>query len=101
MKDMGPFNGAGRGTSVYAYCIGDRTGIFKLLELHEREVILGETEKHLDVKISLVKQDKADRTTVSVSTVVHVHNALGRLYMLLVAPAHRIIAPTMISKLAP
>ncbi|KAI5936240.1 Phosphatidylinositol 4-phosphate 5-kinase type-1 gamma [Manis javanica] len=33
--------------------------------------------------------------TVAMSTVVHVHNALGRIYMLGVTPAHRVIAPAV------
>ncbi len=86
---------------AHAYRIGDRAGIFKLLELHEHEAILGETDKHLDVKITVARQDKRGCMAISVSTVVHVHNAIGRLYMLFVTPAHRIIAPATVSKLAP
>ena len=38
--------------------------------------------------------------TVAMSTVVHVHNALGRIYMLGVTPAHRVIAPAVVARLA-
>lgn len=100
LKDVGSLSGVEPDKPAQAYCIGDQAGIFKLLELHEREVILGETDKHLDVKISVAKQDKPGCTVVSVSTVVHVHNAMGRLYMLFVTPAHRIIVPATVSKLA-
>ena len=44
--------------------------------------------------------DRPGGTTVYVSTVVHIHNAMGRLYMFFVAPAHRIIAPATMARLA-
>ena len=100
LKDMGALSGIEQSKPVDAYRIGDQAGIFKLLEFHQQEVILGETDKHLDVKISVAKQNKLGSTTVSVSTVVHVHNAMGRLYMFFVTPAHRIIAPATVSKIA-
>ena len=98
LKHMGALSAIDQNKPAHAYRIGDQIGIFKLLELHEQEVILGETDTHLDVKISVAKQDQLGSTAVFVSTVVHVHNAMGRLYMFFVTPAHRIIAPATISK---
>jgi hypothetical protein len=100
LKDMGSLSSVEPDKPVQSYRIGDQIGIFKLLEIHAHEVILGETDKHLDVKVSVAKQDQPGYTVVSVSTVVHVHNFMGRLYMFFVAPAHRIIAPATVSKLA-
>lgn len=100
LKDMGSLSSVERDKPAQTYRIGDQAGIFKLLELHAHEVILGETDKHLDVKVSVAKQDQPGCTVVSVSTVVHVHNFMGRLYMFFVTPAHRIIAPATVSKLA-
>lgn len=99
LKDMGALSRIDPGKPAGAYRIGERAGIFKLLELHDNEVILGEFDKHLDVRISVAKQDGPDKTTVSVSTVVHVHNTLGRVYMFFVVPAHRVIAPATVSML--
>jgi hypothetical protein len=98
LKDMGALRAIDQSKPAHAYRIGDQIGIFKLLELHEHEVILGETDTHLDVKISVVKQNQLGSTSVFISTVVHVHNSMGRLYMFFVTPAHRIIAPATISK---
>lgn len=100
LKDMGALSGIDRAKPAHAYRIGDQTGIFKLLAVHEHEVILGETDTHLDVKISVAKQTTPSGTAVSVSTVVHVHNTMGRVYMFFVKPAHRIIAPAVVSKIA-
>lgn len=101
LKDMGPLSGIDPQKPPQAYRVGDKAGIFKVLELHEREVILGETDRHLNVKISVTTQDKPGCTVASVSTVVHVHNLMGRIYMFFVTPAHRIIAPATVSKLGP
>lgn len=101
LKNMGALSGIDPQKSPQAYRIGDQAGIFKILEMHEREIILGETDKHLDVKISVTTSDKPGCTVVSVATVVHVHNLLGRVYMFFVAPAHRIIAPATVSRLVP
>jgi hypothetical protein len=46
--------------------------------------------------VSLLKT--ADRKVI-VSTVVHIHNALGRLYMLFVKPAHCVIAPAVLARI--
>lgn len=100
LKDMGPLSGVSPNKAAADYCVGDQAGIFKLIESNDREAILGETDKHLDVRVSVVKLLRQNRTIVSVSTVVHVHNLLGRIYMFFVTPAHRIIAPATVSKLA-
>lgn len=99
LKNVGRLNGISPTKVVTDYRIGDQAGIFKLIESNDQEVVLGETDKHLDVRISLLKQEQQGRTIISVSTVVHVHNLLGRIYMFFVIPAHRFIAPASLSQL--
>lgn len=100
LKSVGALSGIDRNKPAHAYGIGDQAGIFKLLEVHENEVILGETDKHLNVKISVARKKEAGRTVAYVSTVVHVHNAMGRMYMFFITPAHRVIARTTVAGLA-
>lgn len=80
------------------YVSGDRVGIFTLISKSANEVLLGDKDKHLNVVVSVHK--KADEGTgaaiVTVTTVVHVKNWLGRLYMVPVAPAHRVVARAMV-----
>ncbi len=80
------------------YKIGDQVGIFKLLSVTDDEVILGETDKHLDVKVSLCKVMREGREFVTMTTVVHIHNLLGRIYMAVITPMHRIIAPAVMKR---
>jgi hypothetical protein len=98
LKDLGGgLSNIDRDRPLQDYRVGDRVGIFTLLSLSDDEVVMGDDDKHLDVQVSLLKQDGGRKAVVS--TVVHIHNALGRVYMFFVAPAHRIIAPTVLSRI--
>ncbi|MQA39286.1 DUF2867 domain-containing protein [Rugamonas aquatica] len=89
LKNLGGLGDVNAAKAASDYRIGDRVGIFTIRYLSEQEVILGDTDKHLHVEVSVCKlQDK-----VAISTVVHIHNLLGRVYMLFVAPMHRRIVP--------
>lgn len=80
------------------YQAGDHVGIFTLISNSANEVLLGDSDKHLNVVVSVHKQaDSVNGTTlITVTTVVHVHNWLGRLYMIPVTPAHKVIACSMV-----
>ena len=94
LKNDGSFTqGVERGKSAGAYRVGDRIGLFEVMYLAPDEVIIGVDDKHLDVRISVCKTRQDGLPQVAVSTVVHEHNALGRVYMFFVRPAHRVIAP--------
>jgi hypothetical protein len=89
LKNLGALGDTDAAKPASAYRLGDRVGIFSIVYLSEQEVILGDSDKHLNVEVSVCKLPGK----VAVSTVVHTHNALGRIYMLFVAPAHRRIVP--------
>ncbi|MDR2298753.1 MAG: DUF2867 domain-containing protein [Comamonas sp.] len=97
LKDLGRLGGVDSGKPAWDYRIGDRVGIFSLQHMTSNEVVMADSDSHLDVHVSLFKSSPDDR--VVVSTVVHVKNWFGRLYMLPVAPVHRIIVPTTLSRL--
>jgi hypothetical protein len=98
LKNLGHLGAVSQSKSGNTYQIGDRVGIFSLLYLTETEVILGESDKHLSVQVSVCKVAHEQHGSLAVSTVVHIHNILGRIYMLLVAPVHKLIVPTMLNK---
>lgn len=74
---------------------GSRIGIFKVYEANSVEVIMGEDDKHLDFRASALYQPPvqsgADGARLVLSTVVHCHNRLGRGYLGLIAPFHRLV----------
>ncbi len=81
---------------------GERIGIFTLFENSFGEALLGDRDKHLNVTLSVHRTPAAQDAdvVVTVTTVVHVNNLFGRLYMLPVVPMHRRIAPTVLKAVA-
>lgn len=73
----------------------ERINIFKIYERHSNEIILGEDDKHLDFRLSVLREMRAAPAGPSpyliLSTVVDCHNRLGRAYITLIAPFHRLV----------
>ncbi|BCT93145.1 hypothetical protein LYSHEL_21680 [Lysobacter helvus] len=72
-----------------------RIGVFRIYYSRSSEIILGEDDKHLDFRLSVlcrpVDGPAEDAHQVVVSTVVTCHNTLGHSYIALIAPFHRIV----------
>lgn len=69
-----------------------RIGIFKLYESGPLEVLVGEDDKHLDFRASVLyraAEGSTDAPRLVLSTVVRCHNRIGRTYLTLIAPFHR------------
>ncbi|OEE63801.1 hypothetical protein A1OO_09760 [Enterovibrio norvegicus FF-33] len=81
------------------YKVGDRVGIFTMIYHSPVEVIMEDQDKHLDVKVSFHITPNGNRATVTASTVVHVKNRLGNVYMFFVGPIHKLIVPATLKKL--
>lgn len=97
LKDLGGLAARQPGKPAEAYRIGDRVGIFTLEQQRPGELVLGDDDKHLHVRLSLLRLVQPDGgSRLALSTVVHEHNRLGRLYMALVGPAHSLIVPLML-----
>jgi len=67
--------------------VGDQLGLFQVYERTEDEMILGENDRHLDFRVSLLILRGPDQKSVAISTGVTFHSAFGRLYFLLVPRA--------------
>lgn len=78
---------------------GKRMGLFEVVSSSPHEVVLQDDDKHLVVQLSVLKQTHDDaHDKLTLSTVVHIHNTLGRAYMVLVGPAHKVIAPAVLRR---
>lgn len=79
----------------------ERLGLFKVFERTANEVILGEDDKHLNFRVSLLKADTndANQKKLTVSTTVVYKNAFGSIYFLPVKPFHSIIVPAMLKRI--
>jgi hypothetical protein len=98
IKDLGALSSFETDKSVDDYKLGDRVGIFRLHHLSDDEVILADADRHLDAKVSVRRLRSNDTMSLQVTTVVHIHNLLGRAYMSLVVPAHRRIVPAILAR---
>jgi Protein of unknown function (DUF2867) len=96
LRDAGKLSNVGDKKPINDYKVGDQVGVFTLRSFSPDEVVMGDNDKHLDVQISLCK---VAGNQVVVSTVVHVHNWMGRIYMFFVTPMHRVIVPKFLSKI--
>lgn len=81
---------------------GARVGIFKIYSSLAQEVVLGEDDSHLDFRLSLLcaPSGSGGEQRLVLSTVVHCHNLLGRSYILLIAPFHRLIVRSSLRRAA-
>ena len=79
-----------------------RIGIFKVCGSTPHEVVLGEDDRHLDFRLSVLcaAEPGAGQRRVTVSTVVHCHNLLGRTYLRVIAPFHRLVVKASLDRAA-
>ena len=70
----------------------ERIDFFPILSANERELVLGEDDRHLDFRISLLVEHQPDDADLLIATtVVRCHNALGRIYLKIIAPFHHLV----------
>ena len=96
LKDVGAMKVATRAPDSYQ--VGDRLGIFSIFGKTEKELLLGIDDRHLNVRVSVLKSERNGLPNYVVSTVVHVHNLLGRLYMVPVGRVHPFVARSMMRR---
>ena len=78
----------------------DRIDFFRILARSDRELILGEDDRHLDFRLSLLLRARPDSSgdELVATTVVRCHNALGRVYLALIARFHRLVVISNLSR---
>lgn len=77
---------------------GLRVGIFRVYARTPTEVLMGEDDKHLDFRVSVRVEGPPGERQVLVATVVCFNSWLGRLYLTLVRPFHRVIVPAIMRR---
>lgn len=97
LKDVGSMDGEAR-KPASEYRVGDRLGIFTIMGQTPDELLLGIDDSHLDVRVSVLKPSGKSSLNYVVSTVVHVHNWLGRIYMVPVGRIHPFVVRAMMRR---
>jgi hypothetical protein len=72
-----------------AYAVGEKIGPWPIFSISDNEIVAGRNNKHLDFRLSVLKQDEANASSVTVSTICTVHNLSGKIYLFFIVPFHR------------
>lgn len=80
----------------------ERVDFFRVLARSDAEVIVGEDDRHLDFRASLLLRpvSHARGRELIATTVVHCHNRLGRTYLALIGPFHRLVVRSNLRRAA-
>lgn len=87
-----------RAETTHPYVVGERAGLFSVQSTEPWELILGDNDSHLDFRLSIYKTRAGTTEMVTVSTIVQIHNTVGRLYMTAIKPFHRMLAKSMLQR---
>ena len=72
-----------------------RLGLFPVVSQQPDRVVLGFDDRHLDFRLVVDAPGNGD---VTGTTLIRTHNLLGRIYLAIVLPFHRIIVPAMLRR---
>ncbi|KQW01270.1 hypothetical protein ASC87_15410 [Rhizobacter sp. Root1221] len=81
----------------------DVIDFFHIRSRSERELVLGENDRHLDFEASVLLRPAAaagGHAELVATTVVHCHNGLGRVYLAVIAPFHRRVVRSALQRAA-
>jgi hypothetical protein len=78
---------------------GEQIGLFKVMDKTPQEMVLGEDDKHLNFRVSLLLDtalSQSQQKNLIITTTVKFNNVFGRLYFLPVRIFHKLIVPSML-----
>jgi hypothetical protein len=78
----------------------DRVGIFPIISETPDRLVAGLDDAHLDFRLVVDVAGPGSERRVTATTLVLTHNLLGRAYLAVILPFHRLIVPSMLRKVA-
>jgi hypothetical protein len=78
----------------------DTVDFFPVLGRFSNELIVGEDDRHLDFRASILLRLEGPDYELVATTVVHCHNWLGHSYLALIMPFHRLIVRSNLKRAA-
>ena len=69
----------------------ERVDFFPVQWESNDEIVLGEDDRHLDFRLSLLRRNSPTGTQLIATTVVHSHNAFGLTYLNVIRPFHHLL----------
>jgi hypothetical protein len=74
----------------------DMIGIFPVVSETPERLIAGFNDRHLDFRVVVDVTPPGDVRQVTATTLVKTHNWLGRTYLAIIMPFHRLIVPALL-----
>jgi hypothetical protein len=78
----------------------NRVGMFPVLSETPRRIVAGLDDRHLDFRVVVDVADSGGGRRVTATTLVLTHNLLGRVYLAIILPFHRLIVRSMLRQIA-
>jgi len=78
----------------------DMIGIFPVVSETSDRLIAGFNDRHLDFRVVVDVTAPGEARQVTATTVVKTHNWLGRTYLAVIMPFHRLIVPALLRQVA-
>jgi hypothetical protein len=75
-------------------------GIFPIVSQTPDRLVAGFNDKHLDFRVVVDVVKSGTLRNVTLTTLVLTHNRLGRTYLAIILPFHRLIAPRLLRQVA-
>lgn len=92
-----------RNTANFKFEPGEQLDLFKLYTKTPNEIILGEDDRHLDFRVSILldstNETNHPQSTLHVTTAVQFNNWLGRFYFIIVKPFHQLIVKSTLQEM--
>jgi len=79
---------------------GGMIGIFPVLSETPDRLVAGFDDRHLDFRVIVDVAGSGQGQRVTATTLVKTHNLLGRVYLAIILPFHRLIARRMLRQVA-
>ncbi len=78
----------------------DVIGIFPVVSQSQNRLVAGFDDKHLDFRVIVDVSGARPARAVTATTLVLTHNLLGRIYLALVMPFHKVVVRSMLRRVA-
>jgi hypothetical protein len=80
------------------YAVGDKVGPWPIFALTDTELVAGRDNKHLDFRVSVLKEAQGETAHAVISTVCVVRNGFGTAYLTGVVPFHKWGMPRLLAR---
>jgi hypothetical protein len=78
----------------------DTVGIFPVLSQTPARLVAGFDDRHLDFRVVIDVASSGQGQRVTATTLVLTHNGLGRVYLAIILPFHRLIVRSLLRQVA-